>query len=129
MKRRQFIKAGSLLALSPMLAHAKAEEKFSPFTQTLPLPKLATHRIRNGIKTFELTAREGETEFFKGVMTDTYGVNTDFLGETIRVHQGDKVQITVKNALGETTTLHWHGLEAPGISDGGSHSMTGSATC
>ncbi len=128
MKRRNFLKAGSLLALSPLLSHAKTEERFGSFTQVLPIPKLAAHHMQNGIKTFELHTREGETEFFKGVMTDTYGVNTSFLGETIRVSQGDKVQINVKNALDETTTLHWHGLEAPGVSDGGPHSTIPAGT-
>jgi Multicopper oxidase len=33
--------------------------------------------------------------------------------------RGDEVQVTVENALDTVTTVHWHGLLAPGYNDGG----------
>jgi FtsP/CotA-like multicopper oxidase with cupredoxin domain len=35
------------------------------------------------------------------------------------VRRGDEVQVVVENALDAVTTVHWHGLLAPGYNDGG----------
>jgi blue copper oxidase len=35
------------------------------------------------------------------------------------VRRGDEVHVTVENALNTVTTVHWHGLLAPGYNDGG----------
>ena len=62
-------------------------------------------------------------DFLNGALANTYGVNQDFLGPTIRVNKKDKILIRVKNSLDEITTLHWHGLKVKGDSDGGPHSI------
>jgi len=110
------------MTLAPLLGYAKGTESHTAFSQKLPIPKLAPYKMINGIKTFALHIQEGEMSFFKDSTTDTYGVNADFLGETVRVDHGDKVVFHVKNSLDELTTLHWHGLKVPGESDGGPHS-------
>ncbi len=122
MKRRNFLKLGTTFALVPLLGQAGTKSSVKPFSQKLPIPRLASYRMKNGVKIFDLKIQEGEKQFFKGVDTDTYGVNADYLGETIRVHDGDRVRINVQNDLDEMTTLHWHGLKVSGTSDGGPHS-------
>jgi len=128
MKRRNFLMAGSALALAPLVGCAKGNTPYDTFTQKLPIPALVPYTMKEGTKVFDLHVREGEVAFFKDVKTDTYGINADYLGETIRVQQGDKVQINVKNSLGELTTLHWHGLKVRGDSDGGPHSKIPAGT-
>ena len=128
MKRRHFLAIGSTLTLAPIIGCAKGNESYSTFSQKLPIPKLASYKIMNGIKTFGLNIQEGEMSFYKDTTTDTYGVNADFLGETVRVNHGDKVAFHVKNSLDELTTLHWHGLKIPGESDGGPHSKIPAGT-
>ena len=85
------------------------------------IPPQLQPRIENGEKVFDLTAQEGETEFFEGKSTSTWGYNGSYLGPTIRARTGDKVRINVTNNLGETTTVHWHGMHLPAMMDGGPH--------
>jgi FtsP/CotA-like multicopper oxidase with cupredoxin domain len=49
---------------------------------------------------------------------DAWGYNGSCPGPTIQVTQGDRVRIIVENALPESTSLHWHGLEVPIEQDG-----------
>ena len=42
-------------------------------------------------------------------------------GPEIRVRQGDRLRIAVRNALDEDTTVHWHGLRVPNAMDGVPH--------
>ena len=39
-------------------------------------------------------------------------------GPELRVRQGEPVRIVVSNALGEDTTVHWHGIRLPNAMDG-----------
>lgn len=70
---------------------------------------------------FEVTAQKGETQFFDGKMTETYGYNGDLLGPTLRLKKGETVKVKVRNELNEPTSFHWHGLEVPGSEDGSPH--------
>lgn len=70
---------------------------------------------------YAVTAQQGATEFFEGASTDTYGYNGNLLGPTIRLQQGESVDVKITNDLDEPTTFHWHGLEVPSDIDGGPH--------
>ncbi|AOM84090.1 multicopper oxidase family protein [Salisediminibacterium beveridgei] len=90
----------------------------------LPIPPvLEDENPEDGKAEFTLTAQIGETEFYEGQPTETYGYNGDYLGPVLRVREGDEVTVNVENALEEETTVHWHGLEVPGEADGGPHSV------
>lgn len=122
MKRRDFVK---LLGSVPLITFAKADESkniikpFENFSKPLIIPPILEPKIKNGTKVYDLNVQEGKMAFLDGVKTETFGVNTNFLGPTIRVNRGDNVQINVKNSLKENTVLHWHGVKVPGICDGG----------
>ncbi len=72
---------------------------------------------------FQLTLQTGTTEFFPGHQTATYGVNGNLLGPTLIFQKGDTVQMHVTNQLGQTTTIHWHGMHVSSVNDGGPHIM------
>jgi len=71
--------------------------------------------------TFNLTVAPSSVEFFQGVQTPTFGINGDYLGPTLIMNAGDFVQMNVTNMLGETTTMHWHGMHVAPEDDGGPH--------
>jgi CopA family copper-resistance protein len=45
-------------------------------------------------------------------------VNGSLPGPTLRFREGDNVTINVRNALRESTSIHWHGLYLPNAMDG-----------
>lgn len=47
-----------------------------------------------------------------------FSYNGMFPGPTLEVNKGDRVIVHFKNELGETTTIHWHGLRIPDEMDG-----------
>lgn len=68
-----------------------------------------------------LTLQNGTHEFYSGSMTNTMGANGSVLGPTILLNQGDLVNFNVDNQIGDTTTIHWHGLHVAPENDGGPH--------
>lgn len=105
------------LVQSTAAVHAQ-QRTYTP----LPLPELIEDLDPSkGKAVFELVAGKGETAFFKGKKTGTYGYNGNYLGPVIRVRKGEEVDITVRNQLNEPTTVHWHGLRVDGVMDGGPH--------
>lgn len=87
----------------------------------LPLPIPPLLDSRKNAQALALRVQAGRTEFFPGRSSTTMGYNGNYLGPTLRLHRGDDVQVNVTNALGEDTTVHWHGLLVPGHLDGGPH--------
>lgn len=87
----------------------------------LHIPEVLQPRIENGEKVFDLTVRQGESNFLPGKQTKTWGYNGSYLGPTIRAHKGDKVRMNVTNKLPDSTTAHWHGMELPAAMDGTAH--------
>ena len=61
-------------------------------------------------KRFDLTVEEANWELLPGVATRAVTFTGTVPGPTIRVTEGDRVEIVVKNTLGESTSIHWHGL-------------------
>ncbi len=122
MKRRDFVKLGLLTSISNTL-FANEQKKiigtFPSFSKPLAIPPILEPKVINGIKEFDLNVQKGKVNFLKGVETNTYGINTDFLGPTIRVNRNDTLKMKVKNSLDEETVIHWHGLKVPGENDGG----------
>jgi FtsP/CotA-like multicopper oxidase with cupredoxin domain len=89
------------------------------FDKALTIPSLAPYTLVNGVKTFDMNIRASSYEFYTGFATNTYGINSSVLGQTIRIHKEDKVKINWHNYLNEATTMHGHGMHVPAIMDGG----------
>jgi|TARA_R100001369_G_scaffold27895_2_gene50109 FtsP/CotA-like multicopper oxidase with cupredoxin domain len=71
---------------------------------------------------FELLARAGETNFLGQNASETWGFNDQsFLGPTLRLATDSLTKASVRNALDEPFSLHWHGLLVSGQTDGGPH--------
>ena len=67
---------------------------------------------------FELAVAETAWELVPGVTTTAIAFNGTVPGPTIRVTEGDAVEVAVTNALDEPTSIHWHGLHVPNDQDG-----------
>jgi len=72
---------------------------------------------------FNLVLQKGVYNFYEGVETNTLGVNGNILGPTLVFNAGDSVNISVKNEIGDSTTIHWHGLHVSAKNDGGPHTI------
>ena len=131
MIRRNFIKGaaatlgaaalGSLDFSTPIAAAADAD---NPFTSELFIPPLLDKEISaDGVSSFSLQVQKAKHEFFSAMPTETLGYNGSFLGPTVRVKNGEKVEFAVHNGIDQVTTVHWHGLHVPARWDGGPHQV------
>lgn len=91
--------------------------------QPLAIPPLAASTVASdGTREFEIVAQPGETGFLAdGTRTPTWGFNGAFGGPTLRARDGERVRVSVTNALDEVTTAHFHGMKLPAAADGGPH--------
>lgn len=88
------------------------------FETPLNVPPMIDHE---GDASIDLELREGRAELLPGKPAETWGINGDYLGPTIRTRPGSTLSIDVHNHLPESTSMHWHGAELPAIADGGPH--------
>ncbi len=58
---------------------------------------------------FQLTATVGEIEVAAGETVETWFYD-EYPGPELRVEEGERVRITVKNDLPDETSAHWHGM-------------------
>lgn len=93
------------------------------FNTALHIPPLADSVVSDGHRVFDLVAQAGQTQIVPQGETETWGINGSFLGPTLRVTQGERVRVNIRNNLEVATTLHWHGMALPAVADGGPHSM------
>lgn len=115
MKRRDFMKlaaAGCLVTTLPAWATAA----FAAPAPKLPIPPLLEPDASGG---FTLTVQTGKTSFSSTSPASTWGFNGPLLGPSLRLRRGKNTKITVRNTLTELVAVHWHGMELPGIADGG----------
>jgi FtsP/CotA-like multicopper oxidase with cupredoxin domain len=80
--------------------------------------QLMAPTIEGGVKTFRLTATKMQWETAPGLMVEGWAYNGQIPGPQIRVKEGDRVRIILKNDLPESTVIHFHGLELPNDQDG-----------
>jgi FtsP/CotA-like multicopper oxidase with cupredoxin domain len=99
------------------------------FAQPLRVPELASSRVDEaGRRVFDLQLQRGTTDFGTGQQTRTWGIDGSYLGPTLRAQRGEQVLVNVTNDVGETSTLHWHGMHLPAEMDGGPHQMVAPRT-
>lgn len=77
-----------------------------------------TPGLEGGVKIFDLETSIVRWTILPGVQVDAFTFNRQVPGPRIRVTEGDKVRINIKNSLPDSTTIHWHGLILPNSMDG-----------
>jgi manganese oxidase len=75
-------------------------------------------RVENGVKIFDLTATKIQWEIAPGQLVEAFGYNGIVPGPQIRVREGDRVRLNLKNGLDQSTSIHFHGLSVPNDQDG-----------
>ncbi len=76
------------------------------------------YKVVAGVKIFELTAKDVQWEVEPGVTRAAFAYNGQIPGPVIRVTEGDRVRVILKNELPESTVIHFHGLATPNAMDG-----------
>jgi FtsP/CotA-like multicopper oxidase with cupredoxin domain len=77
-------------------------------------------RAAPALRTVELTlvAAPARLELRAGDSTDAFAYNDRVPGPTLELREGDSVVVHFRNQLPEPSTIHWHGLHLPFVSDG-----------
>ena len=75
-------------------------------------------RIENGVKIFDIEASIIRWNILPDVAVEAYAYNRQIPGPRLQLTEGDHVRINFRNALPESTTVHWHGLIVPNEMDG-----------
>ena len=75
-------------------------------------------RMDGAVKVFDLTCRKIRWEVEPGRTVEAWAYNEQVPGPQIRVREGDRVRLVVKNELDESTAVHFHGVELPNDQDG-----------
>lgn len=71
-----------------------------------------------GIVEVEITASPERLSLLPDTETDAYAYNGQIPGPLLEISEGDSVIIHFRNELDEETTIHWHGMHLPFVSDG-----------
>ena len=97
--------------------HEKGVKAFPAATKGKGNQPLAP-RVEKGVKVFELTARPIKWETEPGKFVDAWAYNEQVPGPQLRVTEGDRVRVVVRNELPESTAIHFHGVILPVDQDG-----------
>ncbi|MDF1503884.1 copper oxidase [Roseisolibacter sp. H3M3-2] len=97
--------------------HEKGVKAFPAKTQGMG-NQVLDPRLDKGVKVFELTARPMKWETEPGKFVYAWAYNEQVPGPQIRVTEGDRVRVVIKNELPESTAIHFHGVVLPIAQDG-----------
>ncbi|MGQ0605106.1 MAG: multicopper oxidase family protein [Anaerolineales bacterium] len=106
--RRSFLKAAVLGGLATASCRAFGNSAPASTSTAVPRPDVE----------IALTTHPVEWELAPGKVITAWTYNGSLPGETIRVREGQRVRVTLKNELLEPTTIHWHGIDVPSNMDG-----------
>jgi len=110
--------AAALSAADAMDAMHEKGIKAFPAKTAVYGNQLLEPKLVDGVKVYELTASDMQWETEPGKMVTAMAYNGQVPGPQIRVREGDRVRIVLKNQLKESTAIHFHGLEVPADQDG-----------
>jgi FtsP/CotA-like multicopper oxidase with cupredoxin domain len=74
--------------------------------------------IVGGVKVFHLTASKIQWETEPGKKVEAWAYNGQVPGPQIRMREGDRVRVVLKNELEQSTSIHYHGVVLPNDQDG-----------
>ena len=97
--------------------HKAATAAFPAKTQGQGLQELQS-RVVGGVREFDLVAGKLRWEVTPGNFFDAEAYNGQVPGPIIRVTEGERVRVRVKNELDDSTAVHWHGQRVPNSMDG-----------
>ncbi len=72
----------------------------------------------SGVREIRLETREVAWALAPGTVIQVMAYNGRVPGPEIRLREGERVRVTLRNALPEPTTIHWHGVDVPNPMDG-----------
>jgi FtsP/CotA-like multicopper oxidase with cupredoxin domain len=110
--------AANSTAMAKQLTDYTAQLKNGMNTKGAGNQPLAPTVLPDGTKQFALTTKIVEWEVEPGRTVKAWTYNGQVPGPMIKVADGDKVQIVVKNELPQSTSVHFHGIEVPNAMDG-----------
>ena len=90
---------------------------FPAKTAGLGLQELGSTVI-GAVRQFELSCQKVHWEVTPGVFVEALSYNGQVPGPIIRVTEGERIRILVKNDLDQTTGTHWHGQRLTNNMDG-----------
>jgi FtsP/CotA-like multicopper oxidase with cupredoxin domain len=80
--------------------------------------QLMQPRMEGSVKVYDLVARKIQWEVEPGRMVEAWAYNDQVPGPMIRVREGDRVRVNLRNELEQSTVIHFHGVEVPNDQDG-----------
>ncbi|MDQ0219979.1 multicopper oxidase family protein [Peribacillus cavernae] len=86
-------------------------------TDNKTLPQTIESKTLTG-KNINLVAEEANHQLNEKVNVAAWTFNRSVPGSQIRVKEGEKVNINLKNELPDPVTIHWHGIPLPNNMDG-----------
>ena len=123
--RREFVRRGlgAGLALSPVaalldLSACTGREAGDDSLAARYAAALRRAEAAGPAKEITLLARTGDVEIGPGRVFPTWLYGGAFPGPEIRVSEGERLRVTLRNELPEPTTVHWHGVPVPNAMDG-----------
>ena len=112
LSRREFLRASGQAGLGAVALAAGGGA-------LLPGRSGATgHPGSGGVREISLEAREVRWELAPGKVIKGMAYNGQIPGPELRLREGERVRIVLKNSLPEPTTIHWHGVDVPNSMDG-----------
>jgi FtsP/CotA-like multicopper oxidase with cupredoxin domain len=114
--RREFLELSGRIGLAATLALGDraliAAPNHAAASQSVP------RETTGGIRQIHLETREVDWELAPGKRIKAMAYNGQIPGPEIRLKEGERVRIVLKNMLQEPTTIHWHGVDVPARMDG-----------
>lgn len=100
------------------LATTTTAAALAGFGKLLRLEERAVADERARGRTIHIEAREVSWELAPGKTVRAMTYDGRVPGPEIRVREGERLRVVVKNSLAEATTVHWHGVDVPNSMDG-----------
>jgi len=120
--RRSTLKAIGVGTLATGFGASLGSLSFAQSQQNpLRIPPQSLGTLSENTRQFQLNLQRGSSIFLPNLVTETIGINGNYLGPTLRFKRNEDVSLLVNNQLGEPSTLHWHGFHLPSSQDGGPH--------
>lgn len=108
--------AATLSACSPSKPTASSPTRIMPTDPLVAQAEAA--RASSGKTITEKLAARSFSANIAGNQATTWGYNSSLVAPTLRGKAGDRLDVAVDNQLGETTSIHWHGLALRNNADG-----------